>query len=93
MRDLRPVSEPEGLIYFARHYAQMGLLDDAMNLIKQATSEGSILSPVTLSRDPNLAAIRKHKGYSALLRSTQARVEEMRAEWLSYAIRNPSVAV
>ena len=93
MRDLRPLSEPEGLIYFARHHAQIGLIDEAMNLIKQATSEGFVLSPVTVSRDPALELIRKHKGYSALLRSAQARVEEARAEWNSYTIRNPPVAI
>jgi DNA-binding winged helix-turn-helix (wHTH) protein len=83
MGAITPVHEPEGLILLARHYSQMGMADEAISLIEQAAAQGFVSSPEMLTRDPTLAAVRKHKRYAALLESARMRTREARAEWKS----------
>jgi hypothetical protein len=83
MGAITPVREPEGLILLARHYSQMGMADEAISLIEQAAAQGFVSSPEMLTRDPTLAAVRKHKRYAALLESARMRTREARAEWKS----------
>jgi DNA-binding winged helix-turn-helix (wHTH) protein len=85
MRDLSAIREPEGLVYFARHCSQIGMADQALHLIERASSEGFVAAPETLTRDPALLALRKHKQFPALLKSAEQSVREARAEWKAYA--------
>jgi tetratricopeptide (TPR) repeat protein len=61
------VREPEILIYFARHFAYMGLADGAMEAVKQARDAGFVCAAQTLRIDPWFAALREHAEFEALL--------------------------
>ena len=61
------VREPEILIYFARHFAYMGLADGAMEAVKQARDAGFVCAAQTLRIDPWFGALREHLEFEALL--------------------------
>lgn len=84
MREFHIEHEPEGLFYFARHYSQMGMADDAVTLIDLAATAGFSAAPETLMHDPALAALRKHSRYSNLLRSAQKQVQQARSRWNTF---------
>jgi len=69
------VREPEILIYFARHYAYMGLADGAMEAVKQAREAGFVCAPKTLRMDPWFGALRQHAEFKVLLNQTEAIAE------------------
>ena len=88
MRGFRIDHEPEGLFYFARHYSQMGMADDALTLIDLASTAGFTVAPETLMHDPALVAVRKHSRYSSLLRSAQKQVQQTRSRWNVFSAYN-----
>lgn len=88
MREFRTEHEPEGLFYFARHYSQMGMADDALTLIDLASKAGFNAAPETLMHDPALAALRKHSSYSKLLRLAQKQVQQARSRWNTFPAHN-----
>jgi DNA-binding winged helix-turn-helix (wHTH) protein len=90
MRDFRIVYEPEGMFYFARHYSQMGMTDEAFALVDLAAKAGFQTAPETLMNDPALAALRKHARYSALLRTAQKQVKQARSRWNTFCAQNAS---
>ena len=75
--------EPEGSILLARHYAQMGMAGQAVELLKDAGAKGFVCAPEMLCGDPWLASVRDHPGFPALLDSARAEVKEARSEWKS----------
>jgi len=83
MRDLSKMIDPEGLVYFARHFCLIDKADEAIRLIDQAAAKGFITAPETLLRDPALLTLRKHDRFSSVLRSSEEWVREARAEWES----------
>lgn len=79
MEQTQITREPEILVYFARHYAYLGLVDPAVNTLTRAAQSGFICAPETLNSDPWLGALRKHSGFPCLLRDAEKRVEKTRS--------------
>jgi DNA-binding winged helix-turn-helix (wHTH) protein len=73
------IPEPEILIYFARHYAEMGMVDWAMAALKQALQCGFICAPETLASDAWLGGVRAHQEFELLLNSARSRVAAARS--------------
>jgi DNA-binding winged helix-turn-helix (wHTH) protein len=71
--------DPEILVYFARHYALMGLADAAVHAIKRAATSGFHCSPDTLRFDVWLDAVRQHGEFDALLNAAEAEVLQHRS--------------
>jgi DNA-binding winged helix-turn-helix (wHTH) protein len=63
--------DPEILVYFARHYARMGLADAAVHVIERAAISGFRCSADTLRFDPWLHAVRQHGKFKALLSAAE----------------------
>jgi DNA-binding winged helix-turn-helix (wHTH) protein len=70
--------EPEIILYFARHYAQMGSGDRAVLELRRAMQAGFVCAPETLREDAWLAEAREHAGYAELLDQAEARVKQAR---------------
>jgi DNA-binding winged helix-turn-helix (wHTH) protein len=68
--------EPEILVYFARHYGHMRMLDCSIKALQQAARSGFICGPETLKSDPWLLPLRKHREFAALLSKAAALVEQ-----------------
>lgn len=79
MEQTQITREPEILVYFARHYAYLGLVDPAVNTLTRAAQSGFICAPETLTFDPWLGALRKHSGFPCLLRDAETRVKKTRS--------------
>jgi DNA-binding winged helix-turn-helix (wHTH) protein len=75
------VREPEILTYFARHYAYVGLAEQAMKDAKQALHSGFVCAPQTLRRDPWLSTLLEHPQFESLLSEAETLVEEARLEF------------
>ena len=71
--------EPEVLVYFARHYAQIGLPASAARSLQKAVRAGFVCAPETLVDDPWLASLRKHCVFGAMLAESRALVSEAEA--------------
>jgi DNA-binding winged helix-turn-helix (wHTH) protein len=71
--------EPEILVYFARHYAEMGLLDAAMAALKQAVQSGFICAPETLVSDTWLGAVRAHPEFESVRSAADSQVAAARS--------------
>ncbi len=76
--------EPEILLYFARHYSRMGLVDSALNALKRAAQSGFLCAPATLNSDPWLAALRKHSEFASLLSAAETSVTQARSTFEVY---------
>jgi DNA-binding winged helix-turn-helix (wHTH) protein len=68
--------EPEILVYFARHYARLGLATEAASSLKQAARAGFVCAPETLEADPWLSPLRKQKALVSFSREARALVRE-----------------
>jgi DNA-binding winged helix-turn-helix (wHTH) protein len=68
--------EPEVLVYFARHYAHLGLASSAIRALRQAARAGFVCAPITLQVDPWLNPLRKHRGFAAFFKESQMRVRD-----------------
>jgi tetratricopeptide (TPR) repeat protein len=84
MEEADTTREPEILVYFARHYARMGLADSAVRALKQAAQSGFICAPNTLNSDVWLSTLRKHPEFISLLSTAETRVEEARSSFEAY---------
>jgi DNA-binding winged helix-turn-helix (wHTH) protein len=77
--------EPEILLYFARHYCHLGLLDPSIRALEIAARSGFICAPETLKLDPWFVRLPKHKHFGSLLSTAHAFVEESRSAFAPYA--------
>ena len=77
--------EPEILLYFARHYCHLGLLDPSIRALEIAARSGFICAPETLKSDPWFGLLRKHKHFGSLLSTAHAFVEDARSAFATYA--------
>ncbi|KAA6459056.1 hypothetical protein DYQ86_17395 [Acidobacteria bacterium AB60] len=64
--------DPEIQLYFARHYARLGLLDTAAAALQAAARSGFTCAPLTLKSDVWLAALHKHPAFPALLQDAES---------------------
>jgi predicted Zn-dependent protease len=72
--------DPEVVFYFARHYAESGRADAALELLRQAARAGFVCAPATLRRDPWFKSLRRRRAFAPLLKDLQARVRRARAQ-------------
>ena len=75
MESADTTSEPEILIYFARHYAQIGLPASAAHCLEKAMQAGFVCAPETLLSDPWLASLRKSRAFGAILALSRAEAQ------------------
>ena len=68
--------DPEILVYFARHYAELRQADSAVRALKLAARSGFVCAPSTLTSDAWLSKLRKHPQFGSLLSTTQRLVQE-----------------
>jgi hypothetical protein len=73
--------EPEILMYFARHYAQLRLADSAVMALKRAAQSGFICAPNTLNSDAWLNALREHSEFGSLLSTAETLTEKARSSF------------
>jgi DNA-binding winged helix-turn-helix (wHTH) protein len=73
--------EPEILVYFARHYGHMRLLDSSIKALQLAARSGFTCAPDTLKSDPWLIPLRKHRELGPLLSDADALVEKARSSF------------
>ena len=76
--------EPEILVYFARHYSHIGLLDSSIKALQRAARLGFTCAPDTLKSDPWLLPLRKHRKLGSLLSNAEALVEQARSSFIVY---------
>ena len=84
MEDADTTREPEILLYFARHYCHLGLVEPSIRAVEIAASSGFICAPETLKLDPWFGLLRKHRHFASLLSTAQASVEEARLAFATY---------
>jgi hypothetical protein len=81
MDDADTSREPEILVYFARHYGHMRLLDSSIKALQLAARSGFTCAPDTLKSDPWLVPLRKHRELGSLLSNAEDLVEKARFEF------------
>jgi len=59
--------DPESLVHFARHYAELRQRNSAIKALKVATQSGFVCSPNTLTSDGWLSKLRKHSEFGVWL--------------------------
>ena len=77
--------EPEILVYFARHYGHMRLLDSSIKALQRAAHAGFTCAPDALKSDPWLLPLRKHREFGPFLRNSDVLVEQSRSSFKEYA--------
>jgi DNA-binding winged helix-turn-helix (wHTH) protein len=76
--------EPEILVYFARHYGHMRLLDSSIKALQRAAHAGFTCALDTLKSDPWLLPLRKHREFDLFLRNADVLVEQSRSSFKEY---------
>jgi DNA-binding winged helix-turn-helix (wHTH) protein len=71
--------EPEGWLYFARHYSQMGLAGSAIDAIRGSAQAGFVCSRETLAADPWFEDVRAHPEYGSVVRMVEDRTAQARS--------------
>lgn len=84
--------EPEIKVYFARHYAQIGLINSAMSALEQAVEFGFVCAPITLTSDTWLSSLDQHVEFGSLLTRIETLVGGAKTSYeQSSACLTPSV--
>jgi DNA-binding winged helix-turn-helix (wHTH) protein len=73
MEEADATFEPEVMMYFARHFSHLKMVDHAMKCLNRAMAAGFICAPETLRGDPWLQALREHREFDTVL-STVKRI-------------------
>jgi len=73
--------DPEVKVYFARQYAQIGLMDSALHAVAQAARTGFVCAPITLTSDAWLSTLTQSPEFGSLLKSLEILVEEARSSF------------
>jgi DNA-binding winged helix-turn-helix (wHTH) protein len=73
--------EPEVKVYFARNYAQIGLIDSAMHALEQAAQLGFVCAPITLTGDAWLSSLGGHPDFGSLLNRVGTLIEEAKSSF------------
>ena len=74
-----PIRDPEIVLYFARHYAAIGRIDEAIVSLRRAAKLGFTCAPKTLREDPWLNSLRKSKDFPDLVEEFETSVQAARA--------------
>jgi hypothetical protein len=78
--------EPEIMVYFARHYCHMRLLDSSIKSLQLAARSGFTCAPDTLKSDPWLVPLQKHREFGPLLSNAEALVEKARPSFTACSV-------
>jgi DNA-binding winged helix-turn-helix (wHTH) protein len=81
MKSVEIRREPEILIYFSRHYSQLGLVGEAEATLKASAQAGFTCAPETLRNDPWLAALREEPNFISVLKASKSHVERARSKY------------
>jgi hypothetical protein len=73
--------DPEVKVYFARHYAQIGLIDSAIHALEQAAQLGFVCAPATLTSDVWLSTLGGHPEFGSLLNRAGTLIEEAKSSF------------
>ena len=73
--------DPEFKIYFARHYARIGLIDSAIHDLEHAARLGFVCAPATLTSDVWLSPLGQHAKFGLLLTKVETLVEEAKSSF------------
>jgi DNA-binding winged helix-turn-helix (wHTH) protein len=73
--------DPEVKVYFARHYAQIGLIDSAIHALEQAAQLGFVCAPATLTSDAWLSTLGRHREFGSLLNRVGTLIEEAKSSF------------
>ena len=73
--------DPEVKVYFARHYAQIGLIDSAVHALEQAAQWGFVCAPATLTSDAWLSTLGGHPEFGSLLNRVGTLIEEAKSSF------------
>jgi DNA-binding winged helix-turn-helix (wHTH) protein len=68
--------DPEILVYFARHYAELDRADSAIRALQLAAQSGFVCAPNTLKSDGWLSRLRKHSEFGSLSSAVQKLAEQ-----------------
>ena len=79
MQQTNASSDPEILVYFARHYSRIGATDLAIDALKRAETLGFICAPITLNSDPWLSAVREHPEFGSILIAAETLTAESKS--------------
>jgi DNA-binding winged helix-turn-helix (wHTH) protein len=79
MEEADAAYEPEIVMYFARHYARMGMAERAVECLRAAMKAGFVCAPETLEGDAWLGAVRESKEFGALMKEADAQLKRARA--------------
>jgi DNA-binding winged helix-turn-helix (wHTH) protein len=90
MQGANTTHEPEIMVYFARHYAALGLPELAEKALRQAAASGFVCAPATLQNDSWLKSLRAHANFLSLLRSMEVLVAEARSGIKEYPVYQKS---
>lgn len=74
-----PIRDPEIMLYFARHYAEIGRIDAAIVALRRAARLGFTCAPKTLREDPWLISLRNSKDFADLVEEMEALVQAAQA--------------
>lgn len=74
-------SEPEIMIYFARHYSYLGEAERAIVALERAAASGFSSAPEMLRNDPWLASVRQQTKYRTVLDTAVSNVKSLRRRY------------
>lgn len=84
MAEADAIHEPEVLVYFARHYAQMKRISAAFTALREAARSGFICSPNTLRSDAWLRPLQRHREFRSLVRCAENLVDKAQSSFKNY---------
>ena len=87
MDDADAKYEPEIVMYFARHFARMGMAERAVQCLKSAMAAGFVCAPETLRADAWLGAVRGHAQFNSILAAAEKAAEQARKNLGGFAAK------
>src|SRR5215469_13070561 len=87
MEEADATFEPEVVMYFARHFSYLKMVDRAMKCLNTAMAAGFVCAPETLRDDPWLEAIRKHAEFDTLLSTVEKITAGGRRDIQGFAVK------
>jgi tetratricopeptide (TPR) repeat protein len=87
MEEADATYEPEVMMYFARHFSHLKMVDRAMKCLNTAMAAGFVCAPETLRGDPWLEATRKHAEFDTLLSTVERIIAGSRRDIQGFVVK------